>query len=195
MPNLNSIYNIKNYFSRHNGLQSLNRFEVSFSDLPAPVAALEDSEKVYPVQSVTIGNRGMAMIADNLSGFDFGRMAPKHQKLSSELLLIFSISNDNHILKMFNTWFNYLYSGSRMSLNGNATSTTNKFFVPYYDEAVKKVVITVKLLNQNGGVNSTFTFYECMPQEINTPTTLDMSKTTEFLTYPVLFRYKEFRQD
>ena len=55
MPNNNTIYTIKDYFSRHGGLQRANRFDVSFVNLPGGIVENEDSEEFYPIQDAIIG--------------------------------------------------------------------------------------------------------------------------------------------
>lgn len=192
MPN-NSIKDIKDYFSRHKGLQRTNRFDIGFINLPAAPAAHVDSSSFYPVQAVTIGGRGMEFVADNLSGFKNGRIQPRSQKITEEVLITFSVTNDSHILKMFNSWFNYLYSGSRVK--GTGADLTLKFNVPYYNDAVKNVGMKIRLLDPNGGTNLTYTFYEVMPAEMF-PLTLDMNaKEPGYLTLQVQMVFKEFRQD
>jgi hypothetical protein len=49
----------------------------------------------------------------------------------------------------------------------------------------------VKLLDPNGGVNKTFTFYEVYPLE-NIPLELNMLRPNEYLIYQVLMNYREF---
>ena len=197
--NSNSIFGIKDYFARHNGIQRSNRFTVSFGGLPGPVAAYEDSEKVYPLSFVSIGGRAIEGVADNLSGYGMGRIQPRSQKFPTLVLLAFAVTNDSHILKMFNAWFNYLHSGSRIAQAGNsptgnkALNTTNKFTVEYYDTAVYPVSMSIKLLNPNGDVNQTFTFYEIMPVETQ-PIEFDMTKSNQQLMYQVSINYREFVQ-
>lgn len=189
----NSITEIKDYFSRHNGLQRTNRFDLSFTNLPKVLDDYIDKDKFYPVLSAVIGGRGMEFVADNLSGFKNGRIQPRSQKITEDVLLTFSISNDNHILKLFNAWFNYLYSGSRVK---DATDLRAKFNVPYYDEAVKNVTMTIRLLDPNGEPNLIYTFYEVMPAEMF-PLTMDMvprDPAGGYLTMQVQMVFKEFTQ-
>lgn len=191
MPNNNTIYTIKDYFSRHGGLQRANRFDVSFVNLPGGIVENEDSEEFYPIQDAIIGGRGMEFVADNLSGYRYGRIQPRSQRIPEEVLLTFSIANDNHLLKLFNNWFNYLYSGSRAVGSGN--NLTSKFYVPYYNDAVKNVQMKIRLLDPNGNVNTTFTFYEVMPAE-GFPIELSMTND-KFVIYKIQMAFKEFRQD
>lgn len=192
MANNNSISAIKNYFERHGGLQRSNRFDISFSGLPTVLDSFIDQDQFYPLEAVTIGNRAIEGVADNLSGYGPGRIQPRSQIFANGVLLAFSISNDNHILKLFNKWFNYLYSGGRIATNG--LNTTQKYFVPYYNDAVYPITMKVRLLDPNGNPNSTFTFYEVMPVEQQSPIILDMTKPNTYLIYQVLMNYKDVVQ-
>jgi hypothetical protein len=192
MPNNNSILSIKNYFQRHGGLQRTNRFDISFSNLPPAADRLVDREEFYPIEAVTIGNRAIEGIADNLSGFGPGRIQPRSQIFANGVLLTFSVTNDNHIIKMFNAWFNYLYSGGRVATNG--ANPYQKYFVPYYNDAVYPVTMTVRLLDPNGNTNTSFKFYEVMPVEQQSPILLDMTKPNTYMSYQVLMNYKDVVQ-
>lgn len=188
MPN--TITTLKDYFSRHNGLQRLNRFDVSFSGLPGGVQNYVDSQNFYPVNYASIGSRLIDGIADNLSGYGSGRIQPRSQKFSGGVMLAFAISNDNHLLKMFQAWFNYLYSGSRLSPSGNLGA---RFVVPFYNDSVFPATMTIRALNPNGDVNTTFTFYEVMPVETQ-PIEFTMLKNNDYLNYQVLINFREYLQ-
>jgi hypothetical protein len=187
----NNITSIKNYFNRHLGLQRSNRFDISFEGLPDVLRTYIDSEQFYPIDSVTLGNRAIEGVADNLSGFGNGRIQPRAQIFAGSLQLIFPVTNDNHILKLFNAWFNYLYSGGRVASNGE--DLTVKYFVPWYDEAVFNTKMIIRLLNPNGLPNSTFTFYEIMPVE-TMPILMEMDRPNQYSKFTVMMSYKEFVQ-
>lgn len=190
MPN--SITTLKDYFARHNGLQRLNRFDVSFSGLPGGVSDFVDSENFYPVNYASIGSRLIDGIADNLAGYGSGRIQPRSQKFSGGVMLAFAISNDNHLLKMFQSWFNYLYSGSRLSASGGGNLGA-RFVVPFYNEAVFPATMKIRALDPNGEVNTTFTFYEVMPVETQ-PLEFTMLKNNDYLNYQVLINFREYLQ-
>jgi hypothetical protein len=188
MADTNSIFTIKNYFSRHNGLQRVNRFDVSFAGLPSAAQGEIDSENFYPVNYASIGSRLIDGIADNMSGYGYGRIQPRSQKFSGGVLLGFGISNDNHILKLFQAWFNHLYSGGRVT-----GAVNNRYTAQFYHTSVYPATMTLRALDPNGVPNSTFTFYEVMPIETQ-PIEFTMLKSNDYLSYQVIINFKEYIQ-
>lgn len=191
----NNITSIKDYFNRHSGLQRNNRFDVSFTGfaggLYTKVKDYIDSEQFYPVEQANIGNRAIEGVSDNLGGFGFGRIQPRAQVFAGAIQLSFAITNDNHILKFFNAWFNYLYSGGRVATDG--TDLKQKYNVPWYNDAVFPVSMKIRLLDPNGNPNSTFTFYEVMPVEMQ-PFEVNMNVPNKYMNLIVMISYKEFIQ-
>ena len=180
----NSIFEIKNFFQRHSGLQRDNRYTVSFSGLPTGVPVWGE-EDLYSI-STAAGARGIDAIADNLAGYGPGRIVPRSQKFVGGILLTFPVTNDNFITDFFHIWFNKIYSG------GNTNSSFNApYVVQYYDDIVRNVKMRLKILNPNGEVNRIITFnevfpIECMPFEFN------MMQANEYLKYQVLMNYRDF---
>jgi hypothetical protein len=200
VPN-NSITEIKDYFSRHDGLQLANRFRVSFSGLPANLR-LNDGSNTSFVQAeyMAIGPRSINTVQDNLTGYGNGRFVPKSQDLLSGgfgVQLIFPVTNDQHLIKFFNDWFNTFYKGPRntgaVGSNGSGAvpSFLNSYIVPYYDSIVKNATMDVEMLDPNGNVNSTMFFYEVFPVETQ-PVEMSMAFTDKYVRYAVTFAYREY---
>lgn len=189
MPN--SITNIKDYFTRHNGLQRSNRYRIRFTGIPqfggADVGSVENE---YYANTVVIGPRAIDCVSDNLTSYGSGRVIPRYQKFASGIFLVFPVTNDSHLLKFFNNWFNYLHSGSRSAYGGSGALGV-PYFTNYYDSAVLNSTMNVDLLDPNGNVNSSFTFFEIMPIE-TMPIKFSMVENNQFTTYEVLMNYKEF---
>jgi hypothetical protein len=182
----NSIVNIKDYFSRHNGLQRSNRYKVKFGGIEYFGI---DGNNEYQARSAVIGSRAIDCVSDNLTGYGTGRVIPRYQKFVGGVFLVFPVTNDSHILTLFNNWFNRLHSGSRSAYGGGGLGV--RYITDFYDDAVFNVTMDVELLDPNGGVNSTFRFYEVMPIE-TMPIELNMMENNAYSVYQVLINYKEF---
>jgi hypothetical protein len=180
----NSITNLKNYFEAHNGLQRDNRYKVTFWGIDLPGMLGQNDE--YFTTNVSVGSRAIDAIADNLSGYGPGRVIPRSQKFAGGVLVTFPVTTDSHILTMFNAWFNRLHSGSLAAGYRGAP-----FLTGYYDSNVANASMQITLLDPNGNANSAFTFFEVFPLE-TMPFKLDMASTNNFMTYTVLFNYREF---
>jgi hypothetical protein len=113
-------------------------------------------------------------------------MVPRYQRFAGGVLLNFAVTNDNFIIDFFNKWFNLIYSGGR--IKGNYQTP---FQLSFYNDIIYSTTMEVKLLDPNGGVNKTFTFYEVYPLE-NIPLELNMLRPNEYLIYQVLMNYREF---
>lgn len=185
MPNFNSIIDIKEFFNRHNGIQRSNRYSVSFVNLPAelPVVPVNDFKCI----AATIGSRAIDGVADGLAGYGPGRTVPRSQKFPQGVMLAFPVTTDNFITDFYDKWFNTIYSGGRQ--RGGDYSTA--FQVGYYDQIVAPVQMKINLLDLNGNINRTYTFYEVYPVEA-LPMELSMMDTNKFATYQVLMFYRDF---
>lgn len=182
----NSILSIKNYFTTHNGLQRNNRFKISFEN-SIPLPGVDSTNGLF-ANSVTFGTRAIDSVADHLCGYGKGRIIPRTQKFGEGVMVTFPVTNDVHILKYFDAWFNYISSGGRA--RGGAGNPTTNFVTEYYENSVYNVNMNIELLNPNGNVNATFKFFEVFPLE-NLPMLMDMSKNNEYLNYSVLFNFRE----
>jgi len=180
MPN-NSITNIKDYFSRHGGLQRSNRYQVYFENLPRGIGLGGPTD--VQALNVTIGARALDAVADNLTGFGSGRAVPRSQKFVGGVFIAFPVTNDNHILKLFNNWFNTIYSGFRQGGN---------FTTGFYDDLVKNTNMIVDILDPNGNVNTKIRFYEVYPLETQ-PMEFTMMKNNEYSIMQVLMNYRDFK--
>jgi hypothetical protein len=180
----NSIIGIKDFFDRHKGLQRNNRYSVSFPSLPQGLTDVNPED--FQTLAVSMGSRAIDAIADNLAGYGPGRMVPRYQRFAGGVLLNFAVTNDNFIIDFFNKWFNLIYSGGR--IKGNYQTP---FQLSFYNDIIYSTTMEVKLLDPNGGVNKTFTFYEVYPLE-NIPLELNMLRPNEYLIYQVLMNYRDF---
>jgi hypothetical protein len=178
----NSIFEIKNFFGRHLGLQRDNRYSIIFENLPPEVPVLPEQD-LYSITSAA-GARGIDAIADNLAGYGPGRIVPRSQKFVGGVLLTFPITNDNFIVDFFNKWFNSIYSGGRNANN-------KPYLVQYYDTHVYNVKMRLKILDPNGNINKTLLFHEVFPVECM-PFEFNMAQANEYLKYQVLMNYREF---
>jgi hypothetical protein len=188
----NPITSIKTYFENHNGLQLANRFSVSFAGLPGGISIGDNSDGFVQAEYMALGPRALNTVQDNLNGFGFGRFVPRSQDLLSGgfgVQLIFPVTNDHHLIKFFNDWFSYFYKSPRQA-GGNPL---NVYKIPYYNDAVRPVTMTVNMLNPNGGVNNSITFYEVFPVETQ-PIEMSMAFTDKYLKYAVTFAYRDFVQ-
>lgn len=184
MSNEHSILYMKEFFDRHNGLQRTNRFSISFSGLPSGLPAITNDD--FKAGNVAMATRAIDSIADNLAGYGSGRAVPRSQRFIPGVLVTFPVTNDCYIINFFNAWFNRIYSGGRLKNNIAAP-----YILEFYDNIVSNCHMKVKLLNPNGGVNRVYTFYEVYPIE-NMPVEVSMEQNNKFLTYQVLFNYREF---
>lgn len=183
MANTNSIINIKNFFDLHGGLQRSNRFSMSLR-LPPALPQVLDSD-LYPI-AVTIGARAIDGIADNLAGYGLGRTVPRSQKFPQGVLVTFPITNDNFISDFFNSWFNAIYSGGRQRGAINVP-----YQLSYYDDIILNAEMDINLLDLNGNINRTFTFYEIFPIE-SLPIELNMIDANKYSTYQVLINFRDY---
>jgi hypothetical protein len=183
MPNQNSILTIKDFFDRHGGLQRSNRFSMSFSNLPIVIPQLS-SEDLTPL-AITIGPRAIDGVADSLIGYGPGRTVPRSHRFPTGVQLAFPVTNDNMITDFFDQWFNKIYSGGRQ------TNYNRSYYVSYYDDIVSKCQMKVSLLDPNGNVNRTFTFFEVYPLEC-LPIELNMMRPNEYSIYQVLMMFRDF---
>lgn len=181
----NSILEVKQFFDRHKGLQRNNRYSVHFNSIPFPYGDINPND--FHVIAASMGSRAIDSLADNLAGYGPGRLVPRSQKFVGGVLLNFAVTNDNFIIDFFNNWFNRIYAGGRIR-----GTTNTPFQLAYYDSMVQNTQMQIKLLDPNGGVNKTFTFYEVFPLE-NIPIELNMLRPNEYLVYQVLLNYREFK--
>jgi len=182
---INSIIGIKEYFDRHNGLQRSNRYSVTFPSLPQRLELPSVNPNDFQTLAVSMGARAIDAIADNLAGYGPGRLVPRYQKFGGGVLLSFAVTNDNFIIDFFNKWFNGIYSGGRVS------GFNKPFQLNYYNDIIYGSKMNVNLLDPNGNINKTFTFYEVYPLE-NIPMELNMVRPNEYLIYQVLMNFREF---
>lgn len=188
----NPITSIKQYFDNHNGLQLANRFRVKFSNLPNAISIGDQSDGYVQAEYMALGPRAINTVQDNLNGYGYGRFVPRNQDLLSGgfgVQLIFPLTNDHHLTKFFDSWFDVFYKGSKKLQQ----SFTGSYLLPYYNLSVKDCSMQVELLNPNGGVNLTYNFYEVFPVETQ-PIELNMALTDKYLKYAVTFAFREFTQ-
>ena len=185
MANTNSIIEIKEFFQRHGGMQRSNRFNLSFVNLPAALPKIPLND--FKISAATIGARAIDGAADGLAGYGPGRTIPRSQKFPQGILLTFPVTNDNFIMDFYDKWFNTIYSGGRQRNGDYATA----FQVAFYDEIVAPVQMKIDLLDLNGNINRTYTFYEVYPIEA-LPIELSMMEPNKIALYQVLMFYRDF---
>jgi hypothetical protein len=183
-PNNNSILTIKDFFDRHNGLQRSNRFSMSFTNLPAGLPTVPNTD-LNPI-SVVIGARAIDGVADNLAGYGSGRTVPRSQKFPQGIMLSFPITNDHIITDFYDAWFNKIYSGGRQK--GNYATP---FQLSFYDDIITNCTMNIDLLDLNGNINRTYTFYEVYPIEC-LPIELNMLENNKYSIYQVLMMFRDF---
>jgi len=180
----NSIIGIKDFFSRHRGLQRSNRFSMSFLNLPRKIPQLENFD-LNPL-SIAVSGRAIDGVADNLAGYGLGRTVPRSQKFPEGVMLNFPITNDHQITYFFNEWFNAIYAGGRQK-----GDYTKPFQLSYYDDIIYNTQMNINLLDPNGNINATYEFYEVYPVEC-LPMELSMLKNDLYSVYAVLMMYRDF---
>ena len=183
-PNNNSILTIKDFFDRHQGLQRNNRFSMSFFNLPSGLPALPNKD-LNPI-AITIGSRAIDGIADNLAGYGPGRTVPRSQKFPQGIMLSFPVTNDNFITDFYDAWFNRIYSGGRQQ-----GDYSKPFQLSFYDDIIANSQMKIDLLDPNGNINRSFTFFEVYPIE-SLPLELNMLDTNRYLVYQVLMMFRDF---
>lgn len=180
----NSIQTIKNYFDFHGGLQLTNRFSINFYNVPSYSSGVVQD---IHAQEIVFPPREISTVADQLQGYGPGRYVPRYQNLLAKgVLITFPVTNDSFILDFFNRWFNYFYSSEQ----ANATDNRN-YVLPYYDDAVKKTTMVVRILDPNGNVNTNVVFTEVFPVETQ-PFNLSMKSENSYVLYPVVFGFRDY---
>lgn len=182
--NNNSILTIKEFFDRHQGLQRNNRYSITFRKLPAGIPKIQDGD-FHPLV-VQMGARAIDSMADNLAGYGPGRSVPRSPKFVPGVMMAFPVTNDNMITDFYDAWFNKIYSGGRQQ--GNYATP---FQLSYYDDIILNTQMDVNLLDPNGNINRTMTFYEVYPLE-TLPMQLTMMDQNNFLTYQVIMMFRDF---
>lgn len=172
----NSIINIKNFFGRHEGIQRPNRFSLEFVNLPGNVKEYSRNKEDFQLLSVDMASRALDVVFDNLVGYGPGRAVPRSAKFTGGVLLTFPVTGDNFIIRFFDAWFNTIYSGT---------------MVNYYDTVVKPVQMKINVLDLNGGIKTTFNFFETYPIE-TLPFSFKMDDKNGFLTHTVLMTYRKY---
>jgi hypothetical protein len=182
--NNNSILTIKDFFDRHQGLQRSNRFSMSFLNLPKTLPIVDNID-FNPI-SVTIGSRAIDGVADNLAGYGLGRTVPRSQKFPQGVLLAFPITSDHFITDFYDAWFNAIYSGGRQQ-----GDYTKPYQLSYYDDIIYNTQMNINLLDLNGNINRTYSFYEVYPIEC-LPLELNMIENNKYSVYQVLMMFRDF---
>lgn len=185
--NLNSIDNIKTYFSTHNGVQLQNRFKVYITGLPG---AIWNTNPELQAEQMIVGPRSLSTIRDGMIGLGGGRFVPRSQDVLAAgigLQIVFPVTNDNYILQLFDKWFNYFYRGWQSESMDSRPPTV----LQYYDVAVRPVTLQLDILDPNGNPNSTMTFYEVFPIETQ-PMEFNMGLVDKYLKYAVTFGFREY---
>lgn len=186
MATTNSIETIKSYFANHGGLQLSNRFTVNFYNLPFP--GFGQNLEVH-AQEVVFPPRSLETVVDGLQGYGPGRFVPRYQKvLTNGLIITFPLTNDSFILDLFDRWFNWFYSSN---FANNRVNQTRNFILPFYDQAVRNTYMDISIMDPNGSPNTVIRLKEVFPAETQ-PFILSMKAENSYITYPVVFGYRDY---
>lgn len=187
MPTTNSIDTIKGYFANHGGLQLSNRFNVSFYNVPSYENGNGRVQDIH-AQEVVFPPRSLETVVDGLQGYGAGRFVPRHQRLlTNGIIITFPLTNDSFLLDFFDRWFNYFYS----SKLANRGFTQRDYVLPYYDDAVANCGVDITVMNPNGLPNAVISLTEVFPVETQ-PFLLSMKTENSYVTYPVVFGYRDY---
>ena len=168
----------------HNGIQRKNKFSVTFNNTDCNGVAL-DSEEAIPAIYMNIGQRGVELTPDRMTGPGIGRNIPTNPTFESDkgLLLRFPIEQDWKTYKLINDWLgNLAITNSGL---GNVTAAR------YYDNCAKNGTVIVNAETYNGTSACTFTFNEAFPALI-LPIDFDAEANTGNSTFDVIFNFRTY---
>jgi hypothetical protein len=175
----------------HNGIQRKNKFSVTFNCTNCNGVVLNSQDSI-PAIYMNIGQRGVELTPDRMTGPGIGRNIPTNPTFESDkgLLLRFPIEQDWKTYKLINDWLGNLAittagQGSGQPESGTVTAAR------YYDDCAKNGTVTVKAERYNGNVACTFTFTEAFPALI-LPIDFDAEANTGNSTFDVIFNFRTY---
>ena len=170
----------------HNGIQRKNKFSVSFSTkcMGENISTVELNP--IPAIYMNIGQRGIELTPDRMTGPGIGRNVPTNPTFESDkgLLLRFPVEQDWSTYKAIHRWLTNLTTTSG-GVSQKVTAAN------YYDSCAKNGIVTVKAETYNGTTACTFTFREAFPALI-VPLDFDSEVNSGNLTYDVIFNFRTY---
>lgn len=171
----------------HNGIQRKNKFSVTFQTtcLGLNISSEGDLQSI-PAIYMNIGQRGVELTPDRMTGPGIGRNIPTNPTFESDkgLLLRFPIEQDWRTYKTINDWIGKLAVTNAGSFN--ITTAAN-----YYDACAKNGTVIVKAETYNGIPACTFTFNEAFPALI-LPLDFDAEVNSGNSTFDVIFNFRTY---
>lgn len=196
MANINtSISALKEKITFSGGLQRANRFLVTFtennlSSIPkffTETTSNDGTPKSYVAETVLLPDVVMNTQADSLSGPGLGRSQPRGLSYKDGVLITFPVFGDYELPKAFDNWMKELYSE-------NFGAGAQTWITYYYDDVIKNNQMQVKVLDLNGKIIATYTFYEIFPVEI-APIQFSSLANNEYLKITVRFAFRKYELD
>jgi len=169
----------------HNGIQRKNKFSVSFSTRCNNENISTVELNPIPAIYMNIGQRGIELTPDRMTGPGIGRNVPTNPTFESDkgLLLRFPVEQDWSTYKAIHRWLTNLTTTTAGA--GSVTATR------YYDDCAKNGTVIVTAETYNGTAACTFTFREAFPALI-VPLDFDSEVNSGNLTYDVIFNFRTY---
>jgi hypothetical protein len=196
VANINtSISALKEKITFSGGLQRANRFLVTFtennlSSIPkffTETTSNDGTPKSYVAETVLLPDVVMNTQADSLSGPGLGRSQPRGLSYKDGVLITFPVFGDYELPKAFDNWMKELYSE-------NFGAGAQTWITYYYDDVIKNNQMQVKVIDLNGKIIATYTFYEIFPVEI-APIQFSSLANNEYLKITVRFAFRKYELD
>jgi hypothetical protein len=174
--------------ANHNGIQRKNKFSVTFRTicLGDEISSEGDDLESIPAIYMNIGQRGVELTPDRMTGPGIGRNIPTNPTFESDkgLLLRFPIEQDWRTYKTVNDWIGKLAPINEF--DSELVTAAN-----YYDDCAKNGIITVVAETYNGIPACTFTFNEAFPALI-LPLDFDAEVNSGNSTFDVIFNFRTY---
>jgi len=174
--------------ANHNGIQRKNKFSVTFQTecLGDVISSEEDDLESIPAIYMNIGQRGVELTPDRMTGPGIGRNIPTNPTFESDkgLLLRFPIEQDWKTYKIVNDWIGKLAPINEF--DSELVTAAN-----YYDDCAKNGIVTVVAETYNGIPACTFTFNEAFPALI-LPLDFDAEVNSGNSTFDVIFNFRTY---
>ncbi len=193
MANINtSISSLKEKITSSGGLQRANRFLVTFtnnnlSSIPnffTEGIGNDGAPNSYIAETVLLPDVVMNTQADALSGPGLGRSQPRGLSYKDGVLITFPIFGDYKLPQAFDNWMKELY-------RENFDAGARTWITYYYDDVIKHNEMQLKVLDLNGKITATYTFYEIFPVEI-APIQFSSLANNEYLKITVRFAFRKY---
>jgi len=174
--------------ANHNGIQRKNKFSVTFQTtcLGDEISSEGDDLESIPAIYMNIGQRGVELTPDRMTGPGIGRNIPTNPTFESDkgLLLRFPIEQDWRTYKTINDWIGKLAPINEF--DSELVTAAN-----YYDDCAKNGIVTVVAETYNGSAACKFTFNEAFPALI-LPLDFDAEVNSGNSTFDVIFNFRTY---